>query len=63
MICHGFLELSGSVAHELSAFSVEGGKRRRAEPGADFRPRRRAWRTVQAACCISSVMGFPSGVK
>jgi hypothetical protein len=28
--CCGFLDLSGSVAHELSAFSVEGGKRRRA---------------------------------
>jgi len=28
--CRGFLDLSGSVAHELSAFSVGGGKRRRA---------------------------------
>jgi len=29
-MCRGFLELSGSVVFELSAFSVEGGKRRRA---------------------------------
>ena len=28
--CRGFLELSGSVAHELSAFSASVGKRRRA---------------------------------
>jgi len=28
--CRGFLELSGSVAHELSAFSAVCGKRRRA---------------------------------
>jgi hypothetical protein len=30
VLCRGFLDLSGSVAHELSAFFVEGGKRRRA---------------------------------
>jgi len=61
--CRGFLDLSGFVANELSAFSDEGGKRRRAKPVADFCPQRRTWRTVQAACCISSVMGLPSGVK
>ncbi len=29
-VCRGFLELSGSVAHELSALFAVGGKRRRA---------------------------------
>lgn len=40
--CCGFLDLSGSVAHELSAILVEEGKRQRAQPGAGSRPRRRA---------------------
>jgi hypothetical protein len=63
IVCRGFLDLSGSVAHELSAFSVGGGKRRRAKPEAGFRPQRRAWRTDQAACCKSSMIGLPTGVK
>ena len=34
--CHGFLELSGSVAHELSVFFALFGKRCRATPCVDF---------------------------
>ena len=39
ILCHGFLDLSGFVARELSAFSVKSGTR----------PRRHVWRTVTAA--------------
>ncbi|MDD5176154.1 MAG: hypothetical protein PHQ05_07020, partial [Sterolibacterium sp.] len=42
-LCRELLDLSGSVAGELSAFSDEDGKRRRAKPVADFRPHRRTW--------------------
>ena len=58
--CRGFLELSDSVAHELSAFFALFGKRRRAQPGAGSQTRRRTWRTVQAACFKFWVIVFPS---
>ena len=49
-VCHGFLDLSGFVAHELSAFLVKSGTR----------SRRHVWRTFQAACFKFWGMTLPS---
>ena len=53
--CREFLDLSGSEAHELSAFMSSVGSR---EVGASNR-RWHTWRTDQAACFSFCEMTFP----
>lgn len=55
IVCREFLDLSGSEAHELSAFMSSVGS---CEVGTSNR-RWHAWRTDQAACFSFCEMTFP----